>query len=84
MNTFKYKLLHNWHLVRIMRLGIGMMLLVTGIQQKDWPIGLFSIFFLYQAITDTGYCAANGCNAPARSSKQGAIAETTVEYEEVK
>ena len=86
MTRFKERLLNNWHLMRIMRLGIGTMLLVAGIQNKDWMIGLFSTFFLYQAITDTGCCSTAGYNTPGgrRKFTPPVSLEDTVEYEEVK
>jgi hypothetical protein len=70
--------------MRIMRLAIGVWLLVVGIQTHDWAVGLFSIFFLYQAVTDTGCCGTQGCYTP--SGKTAAKKEGTedIEYEEVK
>ena len=87
MSTLKQRLFTNWHLMRIFRAAIGIMMLVMGIQNKDWAIGLFSIFFLYQAVTDTGCCGSQGCyNPPGRVNKDIAHTEQTeeVEYEEIK
>jgi len=69
MSALKQKLFTNWHVIRIFRLGIGIMLLVSGIQSKDWMMGLFSFFFLYQAITDTGCCGTKSCFIPPRERK---------------
>ena len=82
MSALKERLLTNWHLMRIMRLGIGIMMLVMGIQSRDWALGLFSSFFLFQAITNTGCCGSQACNAPVRRSAIKKEAE--IEYEEVK
>ena len=83
MSTLKQRLFTNWHLMRIMRLGIGAMLLVMGVQNKDWAMGLFSIFFLYQAVTDTGCCGSQGCyTTPV--AKEKALPGEEVEYEEIK
>jgi hypothetical protein len=87
MSTFKERLLTNWHLMRIVRLGIGTMMLVMGIQGKDWAMGLFSVFFLYQAVTDTGCCGSRGCSTPPRrgmASPDQARITDTIEYEEIK
>jgi hypothetical protein len=87
MNTLKDRLLTNWHIMRIIRLGMGIMMLVMGIQSKDWLLGLFSTFFLYQAVTDTGCCGSQGC-APARPAKdvvkQTLTTDEHIEYEEIK
>ncbi|MBC7554147.1 MAG: hypothetical protein H7257_09215 [Taibaiella sp.] len=86
MNTFKQRLFTNWHLVRIMRLGIGTMLLVTGIQNKEWAIGLFSLFFIYQAVTDTGCCSSGGYCPPSvkRRNAGTPIYDQEIEYKEIK
>ncbi len=85
MNTIKQRLLTNWHLMRIFRLTMGIWLLVMGIQARDWMVGAFSVFFLYQAITNTGCCGDQGCYAPRKKAgKQLSEAEIPVEYEEVK
>ena len=87
MNTLKQRLLNNWHIMRVFRLGIGILLLVLGIQNKDWAMSLFSTFFLYQAITDTGCCGQQGCyTSQSRKPESDLIneKETIIEYEEVK
>ncbi len=85
MNSLKQRLFTNWHLVRVMRLGIGIMLIVMGVQSKDWAMGLFSIFFLYQAVTDTGCCGTQGCYAPPATRRStNTINEQEAEYEEIK
>ena len=84
MNNWKTRLLTNWHLMRIVRLGLGMMMLVTGIQGHDWPIGLFSLFFLYQDVTDTGCCGAGQCYPPANSRMTRTTETTNIDYEEIK
>ena len=83
MNNFKQRLLNNWSLMRILRAGIGLWLLGVGIYSRDWTIGLFSGFFLYQAITDTGCCGSQACYTPGKKTvgKNGHIPE--IEYEEV-
>jgi len=85
MNTWKQKLLTNWHLMRVMRLGLGIMMVIMGIQSKDWTIGLFSVFFFYQAITDTGCCGSSGCSTPVvRKEKSSYQDATPIEFEEIK
>lgn len=86
MNSLKQRLFTNWHLVRIVRLGIGLMLLVMGIQNKEWAMGLFSLFFLFQAVTDTGCCGTRGYCPPSPNSNGGtkAMLNDEIEYEEIK
>ena len=87
MSTLKQRLFTNWHLARLFRLGIGIMMLVVGIQNKDWMIGLVSAFFLYQAVTDTGCCGSQRCYTPKirkTADPIGSVQEETIEYEEIK
>lgn len=83
MSVIKQRLLTNWHLMRIMRLAIGVWMLVMAVQTRDWVVGMFSAFFLYQAVTDTGCCGSKGCYAPPVDNKSKPLTEE-VEYEEIK
>ena len=85
MSAWKQRLTTNWHLMRLVRLGLGIMMVVMGIQGHDWAIGLFSVFFLYQAVTDTGCCGSGGCNTPVGRKEMARYDDTTpIEYEEIK
>ncbi len=86
MSNFRYRLLNNWDLIRMLRLGIGVALLITGIQNRDWMIGAFSLFFVYQAITGTGCCGTATCGPARRANRQfdTNAKETFVEFEEIK
>ncbi len=87
MSILKQRLVTNWHLMRIVRAGIGIMLLVTGIQNKDWVTGLFSIFFLYQAVMDVGCCGSQGCYTPPIRKYKDIVQikkDEVIEYEELK
>ncbi len=85
MNSIKQRLLTNWHLMRIMRMAIGIWLLVVAIQTHDWAVGLFSGFFLYQALTDTGCCGSRACYAPDNKTITKTKEITSeIEYEEIK
>ena len=85
MNTITQRLTTNWHLIRIFRLGIGIMFIIMGFQSQDWMIGLFSTFFLYQAITDTGCCGSGSCTPRyERTPLTSLTSDQVVEFEEIK
>ncbi len=85
MSTLKERILSNWHLMRIMRLGIGIMFIIMGYQARDWAMGLVSIFFLYQAVTDTGCCGSQGCYVPPKTNRTNSHRdEELTQYEEIK
>lgn len=61
-DTIKYNLLYNWNLVRWIRLAISIFIVVEAILMHDAFFGFLGCFFLFQALTNTGCCAATGCN----------------------
>ena len=83
MNTLKQRLLTNWHIIRIFRTGIGIMLVVMAIQSKDWMLTFLGAFFLYQGVMDKGCCGTRGC-CNTTDLKRTANKGETIEYEEVK
>lgn len=82
MSALKQRVLTNWHLMRIIRLGLGIWMLVMAIQTKDIAIGLFSAFFIYTAIAGVGCCGPNGCYVP-EGDGPGKEAKD-IDYEEIK
>ncbi|MBS1779863.1 MAG: hypothetical protein JST70_11100 [Bacteroidetes bacterium] len=83
MSVWKQRLLTNWHVMRVIRLGISIWMVATFFIQKDMFAGLFGAFFMYQAITDTGCCGVGGCYTPPSTRKAGNKVEE-IEYEELK
>ena len=74
-------LFSDWHLMRWLRLGLGIYLAVQAIQLHDTLAGVIAAFFLIQAVTNTGCCGAGSCAIPTKT-KADDIKE--VDFEEVK
>ena len=83
MNGWMARVTTGWHPMRMMRAGIAAMLLISAFNYADWPMGLFGLFFLYQAVTDTG-CGLQGCSALRKQNKQNTGSLAEIEYEEIK
>jgi hypothetical protein len=66
METIKQRLLYNWDFMRWLRLGIGVLIGIQSIRTFDAFSGLIAIFFLFQAITNTGCCGSGGCAVPRK------------------
>jgi hypothetical protein len=63
----KQLLLQNWHLMRWIRLIIGLGLIIQGFWMFDWIAGIIGGLFLVQAISNTGCCGSAGCALPSGS-----------------
>lgn len=82
ITAVKQTLFTGWHLMRWLRLGLGIFISVQAIQNHDPLSGFIAAFFLFQAVTNTGCCGANGCAVPVPKN----LSEKPVdaEFEEVK
>lgn len=78
----KETLLTGWHFMRFLRLGLGIYIAVQAVETQSILSGIVALFFIFQAITNTGCCGANGCAVPIKKSNSDKIEE--VEYEEIK
>ena len=67
-NTIKENLFNNWNWIRSIRLGISIVIIVQAIQMHDMLFGLFGGFFMFQALTNTGCCAAGRCSPAINKS----------------
>lgn len=79
----KETLLTNWHFMRWLRLSMGLYAAVVALQLHDPLSGFIAALFLFQAVTNTGCCGANGCLFPT-SSKRNSRKIEEVEFEEIK
>jgi hypothetical protein len=71
----------NWHTMRWVALGVGLALGYNWLINSATLSGFLSIFFLYQAVTNTG-CMAGRCAVPSVNSPESEMNE--VQYEEIK
>lgn len=61
----KHILFTNWHLMRIVRLAFAIFLFVQAYVTFEWFFIVFGLFFLIQAVFNTG-CGSNGCQIPKK------------------
>lgn len=78
----KETLLTDWNFMRILRLGLGIYISVQAVETQSIISMIFAVFFLFQAISNTGCCGSNGCSVPIKKKKSDKTEE--IEYEEVK
>lgn len=73
----------NWHLMRWIRLVLGLLFVVQALIFHDTVPLVFSALFLFQAFTNTG-CCGSSCVTPVRSAKITDADEVTYEVIEKK
>jgi len=79
MAAVKQVLFTGWHLVRWLRLGLGIFFSVQAFQDHDAISGFIAAFFLFQAVTNTGCCGANGCAVPMSKNFSEKTGDTEIE-----
>ena len=70
MESIKQMLFTNWHFMRLIRLSIGILIAVYAFNSHDSLLGIVASFLLFQAISNTGCCGANGCDLPNSKNKK--------------
>lgn len=78
----KETLLTDWNFMRILRLALGIYIAVQAIETQSLFSGVVALFFIFQAVTNTGCCSSNGCSVPIKKNNSDKTEE--VEYEEIK
>lgn len=54
--------LEGWNVMRLLRLILGIIIIVQGIQGSDWSFILLGSLFSLMPIFNVGCCGASGCN----------------------
>lgn len=78
----KQTLFSGWHLMRFLRLGMGILMAVQFFQTNDKIVGVIGLLLLYQALFNKGCCGANDCASSAKKSSNKAIED--INFEEIK
>jgi len=78
ITAIRRQLLTNWHPMRWVALAIGLFLGYNWLAESSPVLGFMSLFFLFQAITNTG-CLAGQC-APATRE----LNTDDIQFEEIK
>lgn len=75
-------ILANWHVLRIVRLVLGVIFLVQTFKNPDLLSGFIAIFLLYQAATNTGCGFGQPCATKPTNNGDNKTNEIT--FEEIK
>jgi len=70
----------NWNVIRFLRLGIGLAIVVQAIMASDMMIAFAGLLFTGMAVFNAGCCGTSGCSTPVRKENSS----KDISYEEVK
>lgn len=75
--------LRNWNLMRIIRLALGIIVTIQGVQVQEWMLVVLGALFTLMPFFNIGCCTTTtGCNNTYSKRKNTKLQE--VNYEEVK
>lgn len=81
----KETMFSNWHTMRWVALSVGIFLAVMAFLYQDAVTGLFSGFFIFQALTNTGCLVSQSCGVPqSASTETGTKQNNEIKFTEVK
>jgi hypothetical protein len=72
---------YNWNIIRFLRLGIGLVILIQAVMAADILFGLIGLIFTGMAVFNASCCGAGSCAAPPAKNDTGS---KEISYEEVK
>ncbi|MDO8994697.1 hypothetical protein [Daejeonella sp.] len=61
----------NWNIIRFLRLGIGLVILVQAVMAADILFGLMGLLFTGMAVFNASCCDAGTCAAPPAKNDTG-------------
>ena len=76
----KQSILSNWTVIRFLRLGMGIAILVQAVIAKDILFAIFGLAFTAMPVFNIGCCGTQGCNVPQNKNQYKTKGIT---YEEV-
>ncbi|MEI7628850.1 MAG: hypothetical protein WCJ80_11445 [Bacteroidota bacterium] len=75
-------ILSNWNFMRAVRLILGVIIIVQGIEAKEWMYAFAGILLSGMAVANIGCCGVGGCQVPTR--KENVLTNhKDITYEEI-
>lgn len=73
-------ILSNWSFMKILKLGLGTLVLIQAIHNHDTAMAMFGGIFMLQALLNIGCCGPNGCAVPVNKK---ALNKEVVSFTEI-
>ena len=86
INNLKYRIKQGWSLMRFIRLGLAIVVIVEAFKSSELLFGLLGGLLLFQAAFNYGCCGAVACDINHTSRAGQSLEETTkdITFEEIK
>lgn len=75
-------LLSNWNFMRALRLILGVIIIVQGVQQKEFMYAFAGVLLTGMAIANIGCCGVGGCQVPTKKTNPE-LNNKEITYEEI-
>jgi hypothetical protein len=75
-------ILANWNFMRALRLVLGVIIIVQGVQASEWMYAIAGILLSGMAIANIGCCGVGGCNVPFKKVNPY-VSNQEINYEEI-
>ncbi len=56
------KYISKWNLSRVLRLGLGILILFQGIESREWFFIAIGLIFSLLAVLNYGFCGSTACD----------------------
>lgn len=83
LQEIKLLLLHDWNVVRIIRIGMGGVFLYQAVASQDLFVGLLATFLLVQGIMNWSCCGVGSCASKQNKNTSSEDQKEVVSYEEL-
>ncbi len=72
----------NWSFLRLLRLGLGLLIVIQGVEAKEWFTLAMGALFVAMPLFNIGCCSTAGCSTLPAKNNSNNLEE--ISYEEVK
>lgn len=73
IEQYKFALTNDWNFMRVFRLLLGLLVLIQSLFIGDYLFSAFGVFFIFQALTNTGCCGSSGCSVDYSNSNESKV-----------
>ncbi|HVX24893.1 MAG TPA: hypothetical protein VHB70_01025 [Parafilimonas sp.] len=62
--------LNNWNFIRLLRLALGIIILIEGINTNDWMYIIAGVLFSLMPVFNIGCCGMGSCSIPNKHTSK--------------